>query len=154
MCRVFVYFDAEYYFVLCFYSVYLFFFFKQKTAYEMRISDWSSDVCSSDLGCRWQRADRGMDTAARAPGGRRYRRRAAAGHVAARRAAGEGRDAPADRCRRPAAAGALATDRRGLAPGCATPAHRRRRRRPVARRARSEEQPSELQSPMRLFYAF
>src|SRR3546814_4273279 len=28
------------------------FFFKQKTAYEMRISDWSSDVCSSDL---WQR---------------------------------------------------------------------------------------------------
>src|SRR3546814_19084298 len=28
----------------------LFFFFKQKTAYEMRISDWSSDVCSSDLG--------------------------------------------------------------------------------------------------------
>src|SRR3546814_3421069 len=31
--------------MLCF----LFFFFKQKTAYEMRISDWSSDVCSSDL---------------------------------------------------------------------------------------------------------
>src|SRR3546814_980244 len=35
------------------------FFFKQKTAYEMRISDWSSDVCSSDLialravGARW-----------------------------------------------------------------------------------------------------
>src|SRR3546814_6303663 len=32
---------------LCFY----FFFFKQKTAYELRISDWSSDVCSSDLSC-------------------------------------------------------------------------------------------------------
>src|SRR3546814_10606041 len=32
------------------------FFFKQKTAYEMRISDWSSDVCSSDL--TYQRADR------------------------------------------------------------------------------------------------
>src|SRR3546814_2818573 len=30
-------------------SVSFFFFFKQKTAYEMRISDWSSDVCSSDL---------------------------------------------------------------------------------------------------------
>src|SRR3546814_19088367 len=30
----------------------LFFFFKQKTAYEMRISDWSSDVCSSDLKAR------------------------------------------------------------------------------------------------------
>src|SRR3546814_1900623 len=29
-----------------------FFFFKQKTAYEMRISDWSSDVCSSDLAAR------------------------------------------------------------------------------------------------------
>src|SRR3546814_3322328 len=29
--------------------LYVFFFFKQKTAYEMRISDWSSDVCSSDL---------------------------------------------------------------------------------------------------------
>src|SRR3546814_8219835 len=29
-----------------------FFFFKQKTAYELRISDWSSDVCSSDLGAQ------------------------------------------------------------------------------------------------------
>src|SRR3546814_3944173 len=29
--------------------LFCFFFFKQKTAYEMRISDWSSDVCSSDL---------------------------------------------------------------------------------------------------------
>src|SRR3546814_5062261 len=31
-------------------SFFVFFFFKQKTAYEMRISDWSSDVCSSDRG--------------------------------------------------------------------------------------------------------
>src|SRR3546814_8081159 len=31
------------------FCVFVFFFFKQKTAYEMRISDWSSDVCSSDL---------------------------------------------------------------------------------------------------------
>src|SRR3546814_9543009 len=30
-------------------QLWCFFFFKQKTAYEMRISDWSSDVCSSDL---------------------------------------------------------------------------------------------------------
>src|SRR3546814_11619953 len=30
-------------------SIFNFFFFKQKTAYEVRISDWSSDVCSSDL---------------------------------------------------------------------------------------------------------
>src|SRR3546814_14371563 len=36
-------------------------FFKQKTAYEMRISDWSSDVCSSDLGRRgwsWEQDER------------------------------------------------------------------------------------------------
>src|SRR3546814_947151 len=37
----------------------LFFFFKQKTAYERRISDWSSDVCSSDLGAHAQRAGDG-----------------------------------------------------------------------------------------------
>src|SRR3546814_5579533 len=38
------------YFMFCYLCrVFLFFFFKQKTAYEMRISDWSSDVCSSDL---------------------------------------------------------------------------------------------------------
>src|SRR3546814_2061581 len=35
-------------FCMCF-VFFFFFFFKQKTAYEMRISDWSSDVCSSDL---------------------------------------------------------------------------------------------------------
>src|SRR3546814_17987014 len=40
--------------VLCF------FFFKQKTAYEMRISDWSSDVCSSDLA--WLRNNGGRRT--------------------------------------------------------------------------------------------
>src|SRR3546814_5534821 len=39
--------------VLC--GEFLFFFFKQKTAYEMRISDWSSDVCSSDLSGDGQR---------------------------------------------------------------------------------------------------
>src|SRR3546814_9366589 len=51
----------------CLFALFFFFFFKQKTAYEMRISDWSSDVCSSDLaacvswpgGCpkrwRWRR---------------------------------------------------------------------------------------------------
>src|SRR3546814_1192080 len=40
------------YIVICYICVFvscLFFFFKQKTAYEMRISDWSSDMCSSDL---------------------------------------------------------------------------------------------------------
>src|SRR3546814_3956681 len=42
-------------FIICLFLfrpfVFFFFFFKQKTAYEMRISDWSSDVCSSDLLC-------------------------------------------------------------------------------------------------------
>src|SRR3546814_8785395 len=37
----------KYFFYIC--ICMFFFFFKQKTAYEMRISDWSSDVCSSDL---------------------------------------------------------------------------------------------------------
>src|SRR3546814_4652011 len=37
-----------------------FFFFKQKTAYEMRISDWSSDVCSSDLLAAQQRIGCGL----------------------------------------------------------------------------------------------
>src|SRR3546814_2702715 len=40
-------------------------FFKQKTAYEMRISDWSSDVCSSDLGRGPHRADISARAAAR-----------------------------------------------------------------------------------------
>src|SRR3546814_4262600 len=49
------------YFVFCHFCVFMhviyvfcmcIFFFKQKTAYEMRISDWSSDVCSSDLTAR------------------------------------------------------------------------------------------------------
>src|SRR3546814_14590249 len=37
-----------------------FFFFKQKTAYEMRISDWSSDVCSSDLDVVGEADHRGL----------------------------------------------------------------------------------------------
>src|SRR3546814_17838080 len=37
--------------IVCIWVYCVFFFFKQKTAYEMRISDWSSDVCSSDLHC-------------------------------------------------------------------------------------------------------
>src|SRR3546814_7384116 len=58
-----MFFDVFYFFVeyICCYRLIFFstvfidlfiFFFKQKTAYEMRISDWSSDVCSSDLGAR------------------------------------------------------------------------------------------------------
>src|SRR3546814_9235742 len=43
----------------------LVFFFKQKTAYEMRISDWSSDVCSSDLARRTLRASTSREAPAR-----------------------------------------------------------------------------------------
>src|SRR3546814_2498363 len=48
--------------VLSVYASYLFyfFFFKQKTAYEMRISDWSSDVCSSDLHAKGHARRRGL----------------------------------------------------------------------------------------------
>src|SRR3546814_2538295 len=53
--------------VFCRYC-FIFFFFKQKTAYEMRISDWSSDVCSSDLSrrmktCRPSRRPRRLNCA-------------------------------------------------------------------------------------------
>src|SRR3546814_3392194 len=47
--------------VLCAFLTFLYlalFFFKQKTAYEMRISDWSSDVCSSDLIAKLQEFSR------------------------------------------------------------------------------------------------
>src|SRR3546814_2314479 len=46
-----VFYDSLCYCLLLFFCIF-FFFFKQKTAYEMRISDWSSDVCSSDLVAR------------------------------------------------------------------------------------------------------
>src|SRR3546814_6998798 len=45
----------------------MFFVFKQKTAYEMRISDWSSDVCSSDLWALTRLTERQNEIAARAP---------------------------------------------------------------------------------------
>src|SRR3546814_9426017 len=54
-----VYLCIEYMFCI---AIFYFFFFKQKTAYDMRISDWSSDVCSSDLDSAvpgWLKVDRG-----------------------------------------------------------------------------------------------
>src|SRR3546814_5518162 len=47
--------------VCCLVVYFCFFFFKQKTAYEMRISDWSSDVCSSDLTRRVRGAGRTLE---------------------------------------------------------------------------------------------
>src|SRR3546814_5016020 len=55
---------------MCFSLWFMFFcvfFFKQKTAYEMRISDWSSDVCSSDLDVAVDRAGAAQRLAARRP---------------------------------------------------------------------------------------
>src|SRR3546814_7562298 len=51
----------------------VFFFFKQKTAYEMRISDWSSDVCSSDLRAIAVMAHRGHEEFLADREGRRQR---------------------------------------------------------------------------------
>src|SRR3546814_3905185 len=110
--------------------VYFFFFFKQKTAYEMRISDWSSDVCSSDL-----LADRGH---------RSYRDPAALR---------DSRFHP-ERWRRPRTASHRAECRfrssgvRGHRPCPRPPESRRSTSSP-----RSEEHTSELQSLMRISYA-
>src|SRR3546814_4004426 len=46
--------------IICISYWYLIVFFKQKTAYEMRISDWSSDVCSSDLCHNFIHGNEGM----------------------------------------------------------------------------------------------
>src|SRR3546814_2216792 len=118
------------FFIICF------FFFKQKTAYEMRISDWSSDVCSSDL------------TGAIKPVAV-LRELLPAFHEPISAQMGIGAHAGLLRHRldhRPAAA------RRRLAEQCRIALHRRCE---VARgsRPRSEEHTSELQSLMRLSYA-
>src|SRR3546814_2362864 len=115
----------------------VFFFFKQKTAYEMRISDWSSDVCSSDL------TDQGGERARRA-----YRRPP----VPHRRADLDPYiDQPHPR--RPDRA-ALRSARSLSARPRRRPASRRRKDRGVAaKRVRSEEHTSELQSLMRISYA-
>src|SRR3546814_6576328 len=113
------------------------FFFKQKTAYEMRISDWSSDVCSSDLPrrlrCRRSRRAGGAGLSGLPQHPRGARRRAAAA------AGGGGASLPADAGAAAAAADAARRPHRGLAvePG----GHR------------SEEHTSELQSLMRNSYA-
>src|SRR3546814_1682044 len=121
----------------CFY----FFFFKQKTAYEMRISDWSSDVCSSDLLSAQQGGlvRRPLVGATRA---RRCRNRAPQ-----RR---DGNRQEIVRCARPHADDG---SRQHPDPQDAGPRARRQARDVHERRARSEEHTSELQSLMRISYA-
>src|SRR3546814_3572600 len=129
-------------------------FFKQKTAYEMRISDWSSDVCSSRSVGPIERGERGLDQHRRPPagagtrqGGERARQRSERG--AAKR---QDRTARAERAR----------DRRGAdaaGDGRKIARQPQRSRRPHPRAApesaggRSEEHTSELQSLMRNSYA-
>src|SRR3546814_5644549 len=115
----------------------VFFFFKQKTAYEMRISDWSSDVCSSD---RYERCN---PLERRSHRSRRVRRPGKAG-VGACETGGD----PA-RTRR---AGALSARRRG---DRRDPAQWRNEARLSwhPELCRSEEHTSELQSIMRNSYA-
>src|SRR3546814_7472447 len=107
-------------------------FFKQKTAYELRISDWSSDVCSSDLSQRDSRDNRGN----REPRGdrdddNRGNRQQSRGRTARNRDEDEGRDERTDRSETPARDEAAEQE----------PA------------PRSEEHTSELQSLMRISYA-
>src|SRR3546814_8234165 len=119
----------------------LFFFFKQKTAYEMRISDWSSDVCSSDLGAG-HAADRQVALLLQ-----RVHRHVVVGDVALDVGVGPGCDR-VDLHQAPQVAhddGCLAA---GGGLGSAQTAHPRR-----LALQRSEEHTSELQSLMRISYA-
>src|SRR3546814_7052149 len=124
----------------------LFFFFKQKTAYEMRISDWSSDVCSSDLlpaGDR--RRDRPADRRVGLcqPGGRAGHRLRIEDLLGFQRAAQAGAIESDVAVRRVLDQRQVGVEReRGqiVAP-------------PRQQRARSEEHTSELQSLMRISYA-
>src|SRR3546814_1597618 len=105
----------------------VFFFFKQKTAYEMRISDWSSDVCSSDLDA----GEQGHEDACERD--RAGHRRAGIGPVAGDRPCGGVDDGERHACSRRDDPGRWPPDRLGD--------------------ARSEEHTSELQSLMRISYA-
>src|SRR3546814_4708320 len=111
-----------------------FLFFKQKTAYEMRISDWSSDVCSSDL--KLPNGRRGED------GGCRQQ---AHGRMSRQSLQHFGEEVPGRLVVRPV----MAEDAAGL--GCiGCPAALGGE---VGRQQRSEEHTSELQSLMRISYA-
>src|SRR3546814_7089687 len=113
------------------------FSYARKTAYEMRISDWSSDVCSSDLSRRARAEIRAHLVLAGARG---------ADPIARRGQAGAGFGVPDRRGRN--AAGARA-DAGRVAGGAVSPSRARRRPGPD----RSEEHTSELQSLMRISYA-
>src|SRR3546814_4352336 len=79
----------------------VFFFFKQKTAYEMRISDWSSDVCSSDLSALLRSVCADREIIAAIPDCRRREADARRGQTAGqrlRRGDAQGCQQPLDGC--------------------------------------------------------
>src|SRR3546814_4286622 len=124
------------------------FFFKQKTAYEMRISDWSSDVCSSDLRGP-ARADHAAAAFAHARGDRRSAR-------ATSRKLLPGRWRPLRlpaSLARPVAALRAHARRAAAVRGRTSAGRRRRAGRDRLHLRRSEEHTSELQSLMRISYA-
>src|SRR3546814_4809527 len=119
--------------------VFVFFFFKQKTEYEMRISDWSSYVCSSDL----TPVRRCGDAGTRA-GGARLPDLTAAGRFAER----------LFRKRQRGFERLVGGNRNiGMDPDVLPVGSRDRVDRPFLWQARSEEHTSELQSLMRISYA-
>src|SRR3546814_4980536 len=121
-------------------------FFKQKTAYEMRISDWSSDVCSSDLLVEERVVDEHHARHLRQPLGRRHGARMVdRRQVAQPRLAEQGH---VDREGERAQAAVGADVARGLFAPDMLLARRERQH-----EARSEEHTSELQSLMRISYA-
>src|SRR3546814_8151453 len=126
-----------------------FFFFKQKTAYEMRISDWSSDVCSSDLDKIAQhRSDLHGLWKLRVRGARRR----PVVPLAQPLDAGLGGADPMAVAELDHGEAAPGADAEGFGPGRrlgGTPLHQRRE----VEAARSEEHTSELQSLMRISYA-
>src|SRR3546814_7836294 len=121
--------------------MYSMFFFKQKTAYELRISDWSSDVCSSDLGCESSvfgacRRSRGWSRSCKNGGGR-------ANHGFPNSCASAAKPtttAPLPTLTMPVRLITLSNISMLFAPQ-------------ASRRVRSEEHTSELQSLMRISYA-
>src|SRR3546814_10172879 len=114
-------------------------FFKQMTAYEMRISDWSSDVCSADL--RWHSRHGDRHGRLRTAAGRRSAVRRL--HLSGVRSARIRSGTPAPSlCWRVLGTADAAFTMRG-----------RHLRRPDAQPERSEEHTSELQSLMRISYA-
>src|SRR3546814_3401632 len=127
---------------------FIIFFFKQKTAYEMRISDWSSDVCSSDLRQRVLSAEPDLALPGPAGGGTR---RLHAANVRSRHQGGRQRWRRRRLTRNdhyhPRHANARArcrTCNAGTWPDAHSAGHRT---------GRSEEHMSELQSLMRISYA-